>query len=303
MTKNNKSRGIAEIGMVENNSLSTKTVNVILAIVLLIVAFCCFIPLWHVLMASLSDGKKLLTHEGILWSPVGTPNFEGYKLLLSDASIMKGYLNTLTYVVGACGFGLMINVLGGYVLSRDSKLRSTLTLMVTITMLFSGGLIPTYMVIKTLGFVGTRWALLIPGCTNAFFLIMMMNGFRNVPEATVESARIDGAGHIRIMFQIMLPQARSMMVVTLLNSVIMQWNSWFPASIYVTNQRDLWPLQLWIRQLVSENSEILKVSNPDYNRWLIQYAVIIAATLPVLIAFPFFQEKLEKGMLIGGVKE
>lgn len=300
---NQKRNNVTETGMVENTSFRAKMVNVILAAVLLIVAFCCFIPLWHVLMASLSDGKKLLAHEGILWYPLGNINFEGYKLLFSDASVMKGYLNTLTYVAGACSFGLIINVLGGYVLSRDTKLRSVLTLMVTFTMLFSGGLIPTYMVIKTLGFVGTRWALLLPGCTNAFFLIMMMNGFRSVPEATVESARIDGAGHIRVMFQIMLPQARSMMVVTLLNSVIMQWNSWFPASIYVTNQKDLWPLQLWIRQLVVENSEILKLSNPDYNRWLIQFAVIIAATLPVLIAFPFFQEKLEKGMLIGGVKE
>ena len=175
--------------------------------------------------------------------------------------------------------------------------------MVTFTMLFSGGLIPTYMVLKTLDMVGTRWALLIPGCTNAFFMILMLNGYRNVPEATVESARIDGAGHIRILFRIMLPQASSMLVVTILNTVILQWNSWFPASIYVTNQRELWPLQLWIKQMVAENSEILKASNPDYNRWLIQYAVIIAATLPVLVALPFFQKKLERGMLIGSVKE
>jgi putative aldouronate transport system permease protein len=290
-------------GMVDGRGLGSAIANAVLSVGLALFAFCCFIPLWHVAMASLSDGIRLLAHEGVLWLPVGGFNPQGYRLLFRDASIMKGYANTLLYVCGACGAGLGLNILGGYVLSRKSRLRSLLTAMVTFTMLFSGGLVPNYMVVRSLGFVGTRWSLLIPGCTNAFFVVLMMNAFRGVPEATVESARIDGAGHVRVMAQIMLPQARSLMTVTILNSVIMQWNAWFNASIYVTNKRDLWPLQLWIKQIVADNASILQAANPDYNRWLIQYCVIIAATLPVLAAFPFFQEKLEKGMLIGGVKE
>ncbi|MBP8989092.1 MAG: carbohydrate ABC transporter permease [Clostridia bacterium] len=278
-------------------------VDVMLALILFGVAFCSVIPLWHVFMASLSNGEGLLAHEGLLWLPVGHASLNGYRLMFSDLGILKGYLNTLIYVVGATAFGLIINTAGGYVLSRESRLRPYLTLFVTFTMLFNGGLIPTYMVIKSLGWVGTRWALIIPGCTNSFFIIMMMNAFRNVPPSTVESAGIDGAGHVRIMFQIMLPQTLSMLTVVVINTVFLQWNSWFPASIYVPAKRDLWPLQLWIKQLVAENVNIFQSANPNYDRWLVQYATIIAGSLPIIIAFPFFQKYLESGMLIGSVKE
>lgn len=277
--------------------------NLLIAIFLIGVAFASFIPMWHVLMASLSDGKKLLAHEGLLWLPVGQASLGGYKIMFADLSILKGYLNTIIYVLGTTGFAVIFNTLGGYVLSRETRLKTILTIFVTFTMLFSGGLIPSYMVIRSLGWVGTRWALLIPGCTNAFFVVMLMNAFRNVPASTVESARIDGAGHIRVMFQVILPQAKSMLTVVIIQSVVMQWNSWFPASIYIPNKRDLWPLQLWIKQLVADNANILQAANPDYNRWLVQYAVIIAATLPILVTFPFFQKRLESGMIIGGVKE
>jgi len=290
-------------GAAIDKGLANNLANVIIGILLLGVAFVSVIPMWHVLMASLSDGKRLLAHEGLLWLPEGEANLGGYKIMFADLSILKGYLNTIIYVVGVTGFAVFFNTLGGYVLSRETRMKGILTIFVTFTMLFSGGLIPSYMVIRSLGWVGTRWALLIPGCTNAFFLVMLMNAFRNVPASTVESARIDGAGHIRVMFQIILPQAKSMLTVVIIQTVVMQWNSWFPASIYIPNKRDLWPLQLWIKQLVADNANILQAANPDYNRWLIQYVVIVAATLPILVAFPFFQKRLEAGMLIGGVKE
>lgn len=289
--------------MVETKSIGDKIVNVIIAIVILVVAFCCIIPMWHVLMASISDGKMLLAHDGVLWLPAGEANLDGYRYAFKDSSILQGYANTLIYVVGATAIGMLINITAGYVLSRESKLRALLTFFVMFTMMFNGGLIPTYMIVKGLGMIGTRWSLLIPGCTNAFFLVMMMNAFRSVPESTVEAARIDGAGHLRTLFQVMLPQARSLTTVVILNTVIVQWNSWFNPSIYIPNKKDLWPLQLWIRQLVADNASILQAANPDYSRLLVQYAVIILATVPILIAFPFFQEKLEKGMIMGGVKE
>jgi len=290
-------------GAAIDKGFANNLANVIIGVLLLGVAFVSIIPMWHVLMASLSDGKRLLAHEGLLWLPEGQANLGGYKIMFADLSILKGYLNTIIYVVGVTGFAVFFNTLGGYVLSRETRMKGILTIFVTFTMLFSGGLIPSYMVIRSLGWVGTRWALLIPGCTNAFFLVMLMNAFRNVPASTVESARIDGAGHIRVMFQIILPQAKSMLTVVVIQTVVMQWNSWFPASIYIPNKRDLWPLQLWIKQLVADNANILQAANPDYNRWLIQYVVIVAATLPILVAFPFFQKRLESGMLIGGVKE
>ena len=100
----------------------------------------------------------------------------------------------------------------------------------------------------------------------------------------------------------MLPQAMNLGFVIILNSVVGQWNSWLPASIYTPNNKNLWPLQLWIKQIVADNANFLRSANPDYNRYLIQYAVIVAATLPILVLFPFFQDKLEKGVIAGGVK-
>lgn len=288
--------------MVQRSSPAGLITDAVLIIVSIIIMFCCVIPLWHVLMASLSDPKKLLAHNGVAWLPVGAFNLEGYKLALSGANIVNGYMNTIFYVVGSTVVGMFINITGGYVLSRKTKIRAVLILMVMFTMLFNGGLIPTYMIIQNLGWVGTRWALLIPGATNAFFVVMMMNAFSGVPESTVEAARIDGAGHLQTMFMVMLPQCKSMTTVVIINSIITQWNSWFPASIYITNKRELWPLQLWIRQLTADNATLLQNATPDYNRYLIQYAVIIAATLPILVSFPFFQKTLEKGMISGGVK-
>ncbi|MDR1641724.1 MAG: carbohydrate ABC transporter permease [Clostridiales bacterium] len=289
-------------GMVGGHSVADEITDVIIGLILLGVAFICVIPLWHVLMASLSDGRALLAHDGALLLPVGKLNFEGYKLVFKDSAILKGYGNTLLYVVCATSIGMCINIVGGYVLSRKTAFRPFMIIMLMFTMMFNGGLIPTYNVIRALGFVGTRWSLIIPGCTMAIFVIMLMNAFQSVPESTLESAAIDGAGHFRIMLQVALPQTGGITVVVLLNTVIIQWNAWFNASIYVTNKRDLWPLQLWIRQIVADNANILQGASPDYDRLLIQYAVIMAATIPILVAFPFFQKKLEAGVITGGVK-
>ena len=290
-------------GMVEHPTVSGKVADGLIIILLCVLSFCCVIPLWHVVMASISEGKTLLAHEGLLWLPVGKVSLDGYKLTFADAGIIKGYLNTLIYVVGATSCCMLINTIGGYVLSRETKLKSTLTILVMFTMMFNGGLIPTFMVINKLGLVGTRWALILPGCTNAFFLIMMINAFGQVPASTVEAARIDGAGHLKVLFQVMIPQTKSMSTVVILNSVVIQWNSWFPASIYVTTKRDLWPLQLWIKQIVADNVSFMLNADPDYRRYLIQYALIVVATLPILAAFPFFQKRLEAGVMGGAVKE
>lgn len=289
-------------GMVGNTSAGSRVFNIVTAIFLLFVAFCCVVPMWHVLMSSMSDGRALFAHEGLVLWPVGNFNFEGFKLVFSDISILRSYLVTIFYVVATSLLGLALNVLGGYVLSQPSKLKPVLTFSLIIPMMFSGGLIPTYMVMRNLGMVGSPLAIIIPGCTNAMFVIMMMNAFLQVPQETVESAKMDGAGHLCLMFKIMLPQARGMALVTMINTALGAWNAWFEASIYLPTNKEWWPLQLWIRELTQQNADFLNYANPDYNRYLVQFVVIIIATLPVLIAFPFFQKKLEENMVVGAVK-
>lgn len=267
------------------------------------IAFCCLAPLWHCLMNSVSDGQSLLARDGLTLAPVGGMTLDGYKLVFRDSRVLAGYANTLIYVIGQMTLGLFMNILGGYVISQRSKLCGALTLFMVFTMMFSGGTVPTYMVVRKLGLTGTRWSLIIPGCTNAMFVLLVGRAFRQVPAATAESARIDGAGHFMVMLRVMLPQSMGLISVALINTALLTWNAWFEASIYVTMQQNLWPLQLWIRQISSESTDFLNYANPDYARYLIQYVVIIIATLPILIVFPFFQKRLERGMMMGAVKE
>lgn len=289
-------------GMIENTSVGSRIFDIFTSAFLALVVFCSIIPMWHVLMSSLSDGKSLFAHEGLVLLPVGGFNLGGFEMIFRDSSIVRSYFVTIFYVVATSVLGLILNVIGGYVLSQPSKLKPVLTLFLIIPMMFGGGLIPTYMVIRQLGMVGTPWAVIIPGCTNAMFVIMMMNAFLQVPQSTVESARIDGAGHLSVMFRVMLPQARGLALVTVINTALMAWNAWFEASVYVPTNKEWWPLQLWIRELTSRNQDFLNYANPDYNRYLVQFAVIVAASLPVIILFPFFQKKLEENMVMGAVK-
>lgn len=289
-------------GMVEGRTSMERLVDVLLLILMAVVAFCCIIPLWHCLMSSLSDGKSLMQHDGLVIWPVGKATLAGYQLTFRDNSIMRGYVNTLLYVGGEVFFGTILNVLGGYVLSRHSKLRSVLTALVVFTMIFTGGTVPLYMVVRQLGLVGSRWSLILPHCTNAAFVIMSIKAFESVPESTVEAARMDGARHLRIIFQVMLPQCFSYILVTMVNTAIIAWNAWLAASIYVPTDKAKWPLQLWIKELVAVNAEFMNWTNPNYSRYLVQYSVISIATLPLIMCFPFFIKRLEKGMAQGAVK-
>ncbi len=288
--------------MVESTGFGGHMVNVILGVILILVAFCSIVPMWHVVMSSISDGKTLFGQDGLILLPQGGFNLDGYKLVLKDASIIRSYAVTIFYVVATAGIGLVLNTVSGYVISQESKLRGVFIGILMFSMMFSGGLIPTYMVINKLGMVGTPWAIILPGCTNAMFVIMMMNSFMQVPQATVEAAKIDGAGHLNMMFQVMLPQAKGLGMVTVINTALMAWNAWFEASIYVPRNKEWWPLQMVIRDLTSRNEDFLNYANPDYNRYLVQFVVIVIATLPVLLLFPFFIKKLEENMTVGAVK-
>lgn len=282
--------------------------DVIIIVILLIACFICIVPLWHTLMASLSNGQLLTAHDGMLWwwqTFDGAPNFYGYArtITYSNYAIIKSFGITLLYVAGNVIFGLIINVTGGYVLSRKTKLGPALSFIILFTMLFNGGMIPTYMVIRDLGLLNTPFSLILPSCTNAMFVVLGMNAFRSVPESTVEAAKLDGAGEFRIMFQIMLPQGIGLFIVSMINTAIIAWNAWFEAAIYVPDTQAYWPLQSWIRQLNAIMNNFAIQTNPNWDDYTVTYCVIIVSILPILIAMPFVQKQLQKGSLAGAVKE
>lgn len=291
-------------GMVVKPSAVEIIFDVIIYAILILMAFIFIIPLWHVLMSSFSVGQKLNIHEGIVWWPIDNQwNFGGYELLLKYPGILTGYGNTLLYVVGGTALGLVINVIGGYCMYRKSMLQKFFVVYVMITMLFSGGVIPTFMVINSLGMVNTHFAVIFTTCTSALYVILTMNAFRGVSPSLVEAAEMDGAGHLRIMFQIMLPQCVSMISVVLLFTVVGIWNGWFEAKLYLTKNVDAWPLQLWINRIATENESFMQQTRPDWNKLTLQSSVIIVATLPILIIATVFQKYIERGVILGGVKE
>ena len=289
-------------GMVEKPTIGGHIANFIMLISVLFLAFIAIVPMWHVLMSSLSNAFELLSHKGLVLKPVGSLNLEGYRLIFRDNSVITGYMNTIIYVVSTVSLGFVMNVVGGYAISRDTKLKGAMTIFLLITLMFGGGMIPTYMVMNTFGLVGSRLSIIILEATMGMYIIIGANAFRTVPQETVDAARIDGAGHIRTMFQIMFPQCTPLFVVTILNTFVTSWNSWLTASIYVPAYKDKWPIQLMINDLVNRNANFLETVNPNYDRYLIQFAVIVAATLPIMIAIPFFQKQIEQGVIGGAVK-
>ena len=293
-------------GMVEKATVGRMIFLIFDILLLLFIAFVCIIPLWHVIMAAISDGHAMYTSDSILILPAGGISFEGFKYVIGMPEVWKGYGMTIFYVVSSTLLGVFLTMLGGYYLSQKTLYSKFVNVFVILTMMFNGGLVPTYMVIRTLGLINTPLAIIIPGCTNAIYIMMAVTAFKNVPQAIKEAALLDGCGHFRMMFKIYFPMAKGIIMVVAMNCVIMQWNSWFTASIYLTGPkaRDLWPLQLVMKDLMATYSEdkILSTLPIDFNKFNIQYVLIVVSTLPILIASPFFQRYFGDAT-VGGVKE
>jgi len=178
--------------------------------------------------------------------------------------------------------------------------------MMTFTMIFNGGLIPTYMVVRNLGMYNTRWALIIPGAVSVYNIIIMRTSFASIPDALSEAALIDGAGHFRILTQIVLPVSKSIIAVVVLFYAIQHWNAWFQAAIYLRD-RALYPLQLTLREIVILSSEQMVTADQsagdvEIYRPLIKYATIMVSVIPMLVIYPFVQKYFVTGVMIGSVK-
>jgi putative aldouronate transport system permease protein len=265
-------------------------------------------PFLYVFVASLSDSNKLLSHTGILLFPVGF-SMDAYKLVLKNPNILTGYTNTLLIVTLGTFLNIFVTSIGAYVLSRKQVLWNTpILLMIVFTMFFSGGLIPTYlMVYKTLHLGNSLLALIIPGLISTWNLIVMRTSFAAIPESLIESAKIDGATDFSVLFRIVIPLSMPIISVMILFYGVGHWNSWFGAMIYLRD-RELFPLQLILREiLVSNSTDNMMTNMGDADKHSIgesiKYATIMVATLPILMVYPFLQKYFAKGVMIGAIKE
>ncbi|MGG1639021.1 carbohydrate ABC transporter permease [Paenibacillus sp. NRS-1760] len=283
-----------------------RTFDICLYAVLSVLVVVTLYPLIYVAFASISDAAYIVAHKGILWKPVGV-NFEAYKSVFANDAIWSGYKNTLFIIV----FGVMLNLfmtsLGAYVLSRKNvMLNKPFMIFIIITMFFHGGLIPFYLVVKGVGLLDTLWAPIIPFAINTFNLIILRTSFQSIPDSLEEAAKMDGANHLVILFRIILPLSLPIMAVMTLYYAVDKWNGWFYSSIFISD-RDLFPLQLVIREILIANSTEGMSSGGSGNDLFqigetIKYATIMVSTLPILMVYPYLQRYFVKGVMVGSLK-
>ncbi|MGO4729151.1 carbohydrate ABC transporter permease [Paenibacillus sp. 2KB_22] len=263
-------------------------------------------PLIYIVSSSLSSPAAVSSGKVWLW-PIDL-TFDGYKSVLRNDQVLTGYANSLFYTVCGTFISVALTIMIAYPLSKKTFVgRSSLMMFITFTMLFSGGLIPTYLVVKTMGLIDTRWALLIPNAVWVWQVIIARTFFQNsIPEELSEAADIDGCSDIRFIFSIILPLAKPIIAVLSLMYAVGQWNAYFDALIYLKSQ-SLYPLQLILRSILILNSSTGSMDASEMIKQqqmaeLMKYSLIVMASLPVLIIYPFVQRYFVQGMLIGSVK-
>lgn len=263
-------------------------------------------PFWHVAMAAMSTPMEVMQSKGLILWP-RTLDFAAYRTVLANPNIATGYANTLFYLVVGTALNIVFTTILAYGLSRRGVLLSGFFMkLILFTMFFSGGLIPSYMLIKRLNMIGTVWSLLLPGLISTYNLIIMRTSFQSLPESLEESARIDGANDLQIMLRIVIPLSMSTIAVMILYYGVGHWNAWFNASLYLT-KRSMYPLQLILREILVVNSldsmtTGTAVQDKSSVEATIKYATIMVATVPILCIYPFLQKYFVKGVMIGAIK-
>ncbi|MBO5070113.1 MAG: carbohydrate ABC transporter permease [Roseburia sp.] len=281
-------------------------VNVVVMLVLLLI----FVwPLWFVLIASVSNPTAVWNCEVVLW-PVGF-SMKAYKEAMNYSSLWTGYRNTIFYTVAGTLLNVVITTCAAYPLSRKEFLPRKFVLYVLLfTMYFSGGLIPTYLVVKKLGMIDTVWAMIIPGACSVYNVLVMRTYFKSsIPESLWEAAELDGANSFQYLIKILLPLSKPIIAVISLYYAVGHWNDYYTALVYIYDMK-LMPLQSILKDLlmatqVQKNGPMTSIQMQEKRELaqLLKYCTIILASAPVLCAYPFVQKYFVKGVMIGSVKE
>lgn len=292
--------------MVENTR-KDKIFNYTIYLLMGIYAFLTLLPLIFVLSNSLSSPEKVYSGSVGLWP--SDFSIEGYKRVFRDVSILRGYGNTLMYTFIGTVIQLVLQFIIAYPLSRkDLKGKSFVNVFIVLTMFVSGGMIPTYFVVRNLGLINTIWGNILPGCVGVYNIIII----RTFISSTIsweyqEAAMIDGCGPIKSFISIVLPLCKPIIAVMTLYAIVGYWNSYFNSLLYITRE-ELWPLQRVLQRiLISSNTSGVGGSTMGQEEQAIlseslKFVVIVVSTVPILFLYPFFQKFFEKGLMVGGLK-
>lgn len=276
-------------------------------------ACCLFIvgyPLIYIVSASFSSAQAVVAGKVWLW-PVDF-NLDAYNAIFKSPRIGSGYLNSLIYTQLGTVINIVMTTLAAFPLSRrDWYGRGVFTAILVFTMLFSGGLIPTYLLVKQLGMLNTRWAMVIPNAYGVWYVILMRTYFQsNIPEEMYEAAQLDGCRDGQFLTRIVLPLSAPIMAVMVLFYAVGHWNAYFSALIYLSKS-ELMPLQIVLRDILVQNQfDPAMLQNIDVREWgrlqnlrdLLKYALIVVASVPVLAIYPFVQRYFIRGIMVGALK-
>lgn len=280
--------------------------DVMFAVLGFLALIICLYPMYFVVVASFSNPRMVLAGKTFL-IPRGV-TLEGYQLVFEDPRIWTGLKNTLAYTLGGTAISLVATLMASYALSRkELPFRNGIMLFFTVTMFFSGGLIPTYLVISDLGLLNTYWVMVLPGAVSVYNMIIARTFFStNIPEELFESARLDGCSYTRFLFKIGMPLCRAIVAVIALYYAVGYWNEYYKALIYISDQEKT-TLQMVLRNILLSTQESADQSGMDYSSRLmtseqIKYALIVVSTLPIMMVYPFLQKFFAKGVMLGSIK-
>lgn len=287
-------------------SVGSRVFDVVNTIVLIALCFVTLYPMWYCLCASFTSTSYLSAHQGVLfWPHMFTTS--AYRLAFTHPLLLSGYKNILIVLLVSLPINIFLTLFTGYFLaSKDVMLKPIIQFLIMFTMFFSGGMIPIFLNIRDLGLYNTLWSLILPGAISVYNCIICRTAIQAVPESLTESAYLDGANDLIIVFRITLPLIMPTIAVLLLYYGVGHWNAWFPASIYLQDNNKL-PIQNIMRSILIANSDLLNASGSETDKVddfaeTIKYATIVLTTVPVLCIYPFLQKYFVKGMLVGSVK-
>ena len=282
--------------------VSRRVFQVFNTVFLLVICFAMLYPVLYVIAASFSEETAILKGD-VFILPVKA-HVKAYEKVFKYPLLWQSYGNTLLYTFAGTAINLLLTVFGAWALSQRKLVgRRFLTLMCTFTMFFSGGMIPTFLVVKELKMLNTIWAMVLPGAVSTYNMILMRTVFRQIPESLVEAAELDGCKDFGVLFKIVLPLSLASLMTIGMFYAVGHWNSYFSAVLYLSKP-EMYPLQIILRQVVLMN-EIVENASSTENVMAegIKYATIVVAMLPILCVYPFVQRYFVKGVMIGSVKE
>lgn len=280
-----------------------KIADVCIYAVMLLLMLAMVYPVWYVIVASFSNSTEIAKNPGIMFWPK-TFELQAYRMVFVHPMFRRGFLNTIRILAVGIPLSMFLTLLCGYFMSlKGMKLKGILVGFITFTMFFGGGLIPDYLNIKSLGLTDTLWSLIVPGALSVYNAIICKTAIQALPDSLSESAYIDGASDIRIMFQIVTPLIKPTLAVLTLYYTVGKWNNWFSASIYIRKE-ELMPIQNVLRSILLSNSQDDGLRGDQYDKFAetIKYAAIVISSIPIMCIYPFLQKYFTKGVMIGAVK-